>query len=139
MGIRGFPRSGHDGLDESADVQFQPVGVVFAEEVADFPTAAIVGSRPQHAGAEDSDGEGTEIDPFPSGSQQRRFHQAADGSVSGAAQRSHRRGGLAGDFGEPSRFRQRGRFPAEADGTEGALPSLQRSVAGQVPREGSHP
>ena len=78
MAIRGFPRAGHDGLDESADVQFQPVGVVFAEEIADFPTAAIVGSWTQHAGAEDSDGEGTGADPFPPGSQQRRLHQAAD-------------------------------------------------------------
>ena len=78
MAIRGFPGAGYDGLDESADVQFQPVGVVFAEEVADFPTAAIIGSRPQHAGAEDSDGEGTGADPIPPGSQQGRFHQAAD-------------------------------------------------------------
>ena len=78
MGIRGFPRSGHDGVDESADVQFQPFGVVFAEEVADFPTATIVGSRTQHAGAEDFDGEGTGTDPIPPGSQQGRLHQAAD-------------------------------------------------------------
>ena len=78
MGIRGFPRSGHDGVDESADVQFQPFGVVFAEEVADFPATAIVGSRPQHAGAEDFDGEGTGADSFPPGSQQRRLHQTAD-------------------------------------------------------------
>ena len=125
MAIRGFPRSGHDGLDESADVQFQPVGVVSAEEVADFPAAAIVGGRPQHAGAEDSAGEGTGIDPFPPGSQQGRLHQAADRSVSGAAQRAHRRGRFAGDFGEPGRIRQRGRLPAEADRTEGALPGLQ--------------
>ena len=101
MAIRGFPRAGHDGFDESADVQLQPVGVVSAEEVADFPTAAIVGSRPQHAGTEDSDGEGTGTDPFPPGSEQRRLHQATDGSVSGAAQRPHRGGRSAGDFGEP--------------------------------------
>lgn len=48
LAIRGFPRSGHDGLDESADFQFQPFGVVSAEEVADLPTATIVGSRTQH-------------------------------------------------------------------------------------------